>query len=342
MRPPRHRLLALVRTLFRTAMVLACAAHFCQAQRAALDAKSVVLRLIITVETDTAKAAQVTVELMDAVGLSSAMDRKITDNDGGVSFRTLTGVHRIRISGPNVQTFEGEVEIANNETVHVERIRLRRLNNDRPVTELQPTASIPAIRLNIPASARKTYEKGTDAMRNQLWEKSRDYFEAAIRTYPQYDLAYNGLGAVEMQMNEVEAARRAFTKALEINPDFAGANRNLARILLSERNAQDAAPLLKRSLTTEPDNAWALTNLANCEFLLLHYNEAVLYARKAHTVPHKEFPLVHMVAARALEASNQPAAAVAEYRLYLQEDPKGRDAERAQAAIDRLRDAASQ
>jgi hypothetical protein len=45
---------------------------------------------------------------------------------------------------------------------------------------------------------------------------------------------------------------------------------------------------------------------------------------------------VHIVAARAPEATNQPDDALKEYRLYLEEDPKGRDSDRAKHAIESL------
>jgi tetratricopeptide (TPR) repeat protein len=296
----------------------------------------VVLRLFVTIDSDSDKAANATIELMDAVGFSSAMDRKLTDNDGTATFQTASGVHRIRITGPNIQPYEGELEITRNETSHVERIRVHRAEGRQQVGESPPGGLVPAVRLRIPVSAHKAFEKGTEAMRQKLWQKSRMLFETAIREYPQYDMAYDGLGVVQMQLNDVEAARQAFSKAIEVNPDFAGANRNLARILLIEHKNSEALPLLKQSLTTEPDNAWALTNAANSELLLHDFNDALLYARKAHSVPHAGFASVHIVAARALEATQRPTEALAEYRLYLDEDPSGPDATRAREAIARI------
>jgi tetratricopeptide (TPR) repeat protein len=296
----------------------------------------VVLRLFVTIDSDSDKAGNVTVELMDAVGFSSAMDRKLTDNDGTATFQTASGVHRIRITGPNIQTYEGELEITRNETSHIERIRVHGAQGGRQASESLPGGVVPAVRLRIPTPARKAFEKGTEAMRQELWQKSRASFETAIREYPQFDMAYNGLGVVQMQLNDVEAARQAFSKAIELNPDFAGANRNLARILLMEHKNGEALPLLKRSLTTEPDNAWALTNTANSELLLHDFTDALLYARKAHSVPHEGFASVHIVAARALEATQRPTEALAEYRLYLDEDPSGPDATRAREAVARI------
>jgi tetratricopeptide (TPR) repeat protein len=322
--------------LSKAAVSVLALAAVCAGQRPSFAPAPVTLRVFVTIDSDSEKAANVTVELMDAVGGSSAMDSKLTDSGGTVTFRTLSGVHRIRITGTDMEAYEGDFEIAPNEPVHMERIRIHRATTPRPAGESPPGVLAPAIRMHIPDSARKAFDQGTQAFRRQHWEKSRALFETAIREYPEYDLAYDGLGAVQMQLNNVEAARQAFAKAVDLNPSFAGANRNLARILLGEHKNSEALPLLLRSLTTEPDNVWALTNAANSELLLHDFENALLYARKVHTLPHQGFASVHIVAARALESSQQPQAALVEYRLYLDEDAKGRDADRAQAAIVRL------
>jgi len=50
---------------------------------------------------------------------------------------------------------------------------------------------------------------------------------------------------------------------------------------------------------------------------------------------------VHIVAALALEATQQPLEAMKEYQLYLDEHSKGRDADRARKAITRLSESAA-
>jgi tetratricopeptide (TPR) repeat protein len=332
---PRERVMRL--SLFpQTALIVLAMAIVCPAQRGALDARQVVLRLMITIDNDSTKAANVTVELMDAVGMGSAMDQKVTDNDGRVEFRTLSGVHRIRITGSEVKPYDDSFEISRSESVHVERIRLHSVSGQPPKPPPGAGAVIPAVRLRIPPAAHKAFEKGMEAANRRNWPESRDFFGAAIREYPRYDLAYDALGRVEIEMKDVEAARQAFTKALELNPDFAGANRDLAKIFMSERKSNLALPLLRRSLATEPENVWALANAANSSFLMQDYDSAILDAHKAHTLPHESFAVVHVVAARALEAKQKPDEAVAEYRLYLSEEPNGPNAARAKEAITRL------
>jgi len=298
--------------------------------------KLVPLRLIITVDGDADKAAYATVELMDAVGTSSAMDRKLTDNDGRVAFQALTGLHRIRITGPNIKPYEGDLEIARNEASHLERIRVRHADIDRRTNETLPGGSVAALRLTVPAPARKAFEQAGEAMRQQHWQESRALFESAIREYPRYDLAYNGLGMVEVELNEMDAARESFSKAVELNPDFPAAYRNLARISFAQHNYEEADAFLVKSLEGEPLNVWALSSASNAALLIHKYSDAIAHARKAHSVPHQGLAGLHIVAALALEATQQPVEALEEYRLYLQEDPDGRDVARAQKAIERL------
>ena len=303
--------------------------------------KAVTLRLIVSVDGDMEKAANVTVELMDAVGSGSALDTKLTDNDGRVAFQAPSGLHRIRITGPNIKPYEGDLEIARNEASHLERIRVRHADVDRRTNETLPGGSVAALRLTVPAPARKAFEQAGEAMRQQHWQESRALFETAIREYPQYDLAYNGLGMVEVELNQVDAARESFSKAVKLNPDFPAAYRNLARISFAERKYEEADTLLTKSLSMDPLNTWALATAANAELITHKYDEAIAHARGAHSVPHAGLAGGHVVAALALEATQQPLEAVKEYQLYLEEDPRGRDADRARKAIARLNESAS-
>jgi tetratricopeptide (TPR) repeat protein len=323
-------------------VVMLAMAAVCSAQIDRRQAPTpVTLRLFITIDGAAEKAGYATVELMDAVGSGNALDSKLTDNNGIVIFQTFPGLHRIRITGLNIKPYEGDLEIARNETSHVERIRVRRAESDRRMSENAPGGTVAALRLSVPAPARKAFEQAGEAMRQQHWQESRALFEAAIRGYPQYDLAYNGLGMVEVELNQVDAARESFTKAVELNPDFPAAYRNLARISFAQRNYEEADTFLVKSLEGEPLNVWALSSASNAELLIHKYGDAIAHARKAHAVPHQGLAGVHIVAALALEATQQPLEAVKEYQLYLDEDAKGRDADRARKAITRLIESAS-
>ncbi|MBI3668771.1 MAG: tetratricopeptide repeat protein [Acidobacteria bacterium] len=296
------------------------------------------LRIIVTTDRQE-PIKEANVELMDAVGLSSAMSTKITDSDGQVDFNTWTGLHRVRVYGVQIHEYAGDFEIAPRESSHLERITVR--PKLAPMASLAPGKVIATVRLKIPPRAEKEYQTGSKSLQKQDWQEAGKHFEAAIALYRDYDLAYNGLGVAHMNQGNVEAARQAFQKAIERNKTYAAAERNLARILIAEHNYQDADALLKVSLATEPLNAWALTHAAYAELQLRKFSEAMGHARKAHDVPHQGLASVHIVAARALEATHQPEEALAEYRRYLEEDSNGRDAARAREAVARLSSSAS-
>lgn len=275
------------------------------------------------------------VELQDAVGGSSAMSKKPTDQDGRVEFNTFTGSHRVRISGDGFYPYEGEFEIAPVETSHVEYFSVRRKPGaQEPVAEGK--TMVPMIRLKIPDSARKEFEKGSKAMEEKSWPESRKHFQAAIDLYSDYDLAYNGLGVACSEMHDVPAAKQAFQKAVALDDKFAGAQRNLARIMLAEHNYQEADSLLNRSLAVESQNAWALTNAAYAELELKRYKEAAEHALQVHGLPHQGLANAHVIAAYALDAQGEQQEAAAQWKLYLKEDPKGPNAKHAQEELHRL------
>ncbi len=305
--------------------------------QARMDTRTPVsLRFVITVETEMARAKHVTVELMDAMGSGAAVNRRETDDNGTVEFQTLSGVHQVRISGPGIQPYEGEVEVTPAEMTHMERIRVRRLATADTSAPGGAAAPVPAVRLHIPEAARKAFEKGMEAMHAQKWEQGRTQFENAIKEYPDYDEAYLNLGVVQGQLKDVEGARRSFSKAVELNPDFAEANRNLARILLSEHNNDQALQLLKRSLGTEPNNAWALLNAAYLELQAKSFEQALADAQHVHQLPHDAFANAHMIAGYAAQAMGQSEVAQKEFRLYLKEEPSGPNAKRAREALEKL------
>ncbi len=293
------------------------------------------LRVNVTYQGGQTKVNYATVELMDAVGGSSALDKQLTDQDGRVEFNTITGAHRIRITGADFQPFEGDFEIVPTESYHVENFGVRRKPEGRTASA-EAMNTIPAIRLKIPDNARKEFEKGSKAMEEQRWQESRKHFQAAVDLYPDYDLAYNGLGVACSQLNDTPAARKAFLKATELNDKFPGAQRNLARILLSEHNYHEVASLLNRSLNVEPTNAWALTNAAYAELELHRFKEAAAHALRVHGLPHDGLANAHVIAGYALEALGQQQEAAEQWKLYLKEDPKGPNAKRAQDAVARL------
>ena len=279
--------------------------------------------------------ANLTVQITDWYG-GMPRDQK-TDESGRVEFHAVTKTYRVRVFGPGIQEYNDVVEIEAMETRKNFNAIVKADSQGSSATPGKlDSGTVPTNRLKAPEKARKEFEKGSESLDKKTWVEARKHFEAAIAIYPDYDVAYNGLGQALANTGDATAARAAFEKAIKINDNFAMAYRNLARISLSERKFDEMDNLLTRSLSADPLNAWALAYAAYAELQLHKFDDAIDHARKAHSVPHEGLASIHIVAAWALEEKQQPTEASAEYRLYLQEDPSGRDAERARKAIARL------
>jgi tetratricopeptide (TPR) repeat protein len=274
------------------------------------------------------------VELQNVYGSNEAVLK--TDSNGTTQAHTLAGSHRLRIYGSQIQEYQGSFEIEMIEVRHIENVVVHSKKDGATTSTSSNSGMVSAARLKIPEKALDEFKKGSKALTDKDWTGAKKYFDSAINIYPEYDVAYNGLGSALAGSGNMNDARPAFEKAISLNPNFAEAERNLARICFAEKKYDEALTLLDRSLSTDPLNAWALTSAANAALLTHHYDQAIAYARKAHSIPHPTSAGVHIVAALALEATQQPFEAIKEYQLYLDEDPKGRDAPRAQQAIQRL------
>lgn len=142
----------------RSALFVFAACVTCLSQQPRLAApRPVRLRITVTYDGQT-RVRDATVELQDGLGFGTAMNQKVTDQDGRVEFNTTTGVHRLRISGADFYPFEGELEITPVEDFHAETFQVKR-KTDAEATPQPEQSVVPAIRLKIPDNAHKEFEK---------------------------------------------------------------------------------------------------------------------------------------------------------------------------------------
>jgi hypothetical protein len=280
--------------------------------------------------------AGLSVQLVDPSGNDSmSQGSQQTDRGGRVVFHTLSGVHQFRITGQGIEGYTGSIEIMRQESSHVEYIIVRSKSSggQAPVAVTGSSDVISATRLNVPDKALKEFKAGSKALEQKDFAEAKKRFTAATGLYGDYSIAFNGLGVAQIASGDAPGARVSFEKAIKIDDHFAEAYRNLARLSLADHNYDELDDLLTKSLQSDPLNAWALTYAAYAELQTQKFDLAITHARTAHSVPHPGLASVHIVAAHAFEAAQRPDEALKEYRLYMEEDPTGRDAARAKQAI---------
>jgi len=288
--------------------------------------------LVINVSVDQIQnraRAGLIVHLVDPTG-SDSVGSYQTDNTGEVVIHTTVGSHQFRITGPGIQDYVGAIEIMPQQFRDTENVVVRSTPSGGTYGAL-PTVG--AAQLIVPDKAAKEFKAGSKAIEEKNYAEAKKRFANATSIYAEYSLAYNGLGIAQMSSGDAAAARASFEKAVQIDDHFAEAYRNLARLALGDHKFEEMDDLLTKSLQFDPLNAWALTYAAYAELQTQKFDLAITHARAAHAGPHQGLASVHIVAAHALEATQQPAEALKEYKLYMEEDPNGRDAARAKQAI---------
>ena len=309
----------------------------CEAQVIPNRTTSTDILVRVTYANEQSAGDRIRVQLLTGAGVPVA--DTFTNEDGRVTFHlTFAGQYSLQVSGSPIQgttTADFRVEEQDkSKTVFVvvkpkvEGTVTSTKSNAPPVTT--------AAELKIPADAQKAFHKGIEAWEQRDYPKAAEYFQRAVTIYPAYDTAYNNLGVIFYQTNQVERAREAFEKSVSLNDKNAEADRNLARILIHDGNYPRAADLLKKSLMVEPLNPVTLTLLCVAEMESGDSEGALATARRTHQLPHEGYPLVHYVAGRALEQEGKPQEAFAEYQTYLRESPNGAEASQVRSAVARL------
>ncbi|SRR6266581_4315743 len=275
------------------------------------------------------------VQLYAGGGSSMNQGGQQTDSTGRVEFHETAGVYQITITGPGIEEYNGTIQIARAEVRALENVIVKSKSSGAQVGVLPPGSPdvVSAPKFNVPDKALKEFKAGSKALEAKDYAEAKKRFANATSIYADYSVAYNGMGVAQMASGDAPAARASFEKAVQIDDHFAEAYRNLARLALADHKFDETQDLLTKSLQTEPLNAWALTYAAYAELQTQKFDLAITHARAAHSVPHPGLASVHIVAAHAYEATQQPDEALKEYRLYMEEDPNGRDAPRAKQAI---------
>jgi Tfp pilus assembly protein PilF len=293
------------------------------------------LSVRITNEQDRPLTIEVRVQLTNNAGVP------VSENfahDGMTQFPIQPGTYRLRVSGPDIEeTTSDSFTVFGGEGAPMQFVRVKMRPQPGQGGSTQGTVS--ASELNVPDKAKSEVRKAHDEMAHQQWKKAVTHLEKAIEIYPQYATAYNDLGVAYIKTGDSARARQSFEKAAEFNEHTGMAYLNLARFSLSEQNYPETIRLVNRALSLNPNHPEALLMLANSELATGQYASALVHARKVHDLNHERFAVTHVIAARALEAEQKPAQAVAEYEMFLKEDP---NSPRAAAVRDALKRVAAQ
>lgn len=273
---------------------------------------------------------QIEVQLQDSVG--GTLQEQMPTSDGQVRMSVCKrSIYRLRIIGPTIEeAVLDDVQPGRGDNL-VTVVLHRKLTREDAQQVQNPTVSKDS--LQIPKNAQSQLGKGDAALKKGKLQQAEEHYIRAIALYPQFEEAENSLGVVLMQEGKKIEGKSAFKRALAINHDYAPAEVNLAKIAFDEKRFDDAYLLVRRALKTEPLNPGALFVAVESSFFKGEYAEVVSYTRTLHSLPHGQYALAHFLAGKSFEAQHQPQAAIAEYKIFLEEDPSDPNAKRARELV---------
>ncbi len=313
-----------------------CAAAGALAQFAPPDAGGNQAQLLVRVTYDNERGtpANIRVELMSAFG-GTVQTQTSQGVGAGVTFPNVAaGKYRLRVTTLDGSHTETEMfDINRNEAVHTEFVRIKRPAQPQTSAEL----TVPASDINVPAKAKKEFDKGNEKLEAKNWADAKEHFERAIELYPQYAAAHSSLGMAYASLGQGEKAVATFREALKLDERQPPANIYLGQFYYDNQKFAEAVPYLDRAAAAAPGNPQVLTALANAQLKTGKLDDALANAHKVHRIPdHKKFAVSHLIAAEVLSSRKQDKEAAEEYKLFLHEDPKSPFAPRVHEALAKL------
>lgn len=179
--------------------------------------------------------------------------------------------------------------------------------------------------LEVPAKARKDYEKGSEALEKGDLAEAEKSLRKAIDEYPKFAEAWLRMGDLEQRRKNAEGAMKDYQEAINADPNFALPYLRMAFLSAVNRNWEQTRQLSERLISLDP-LSFPLAYYFNAvaEFNLKHMDKAESNALRAESMDkqHAE-PRVELLLASIYTAKGEYSSAADHYRAYLKLVPNG-------------------
>lgn len=212
-----------------------------------------------------------------------------TDSQGQFEFTRLApGSYQILIEADR-ERFETATE--NVEVVRSYPSVLSIILKEKISTKPRPTiATVSATELdpNVPANAKKEFDRASAASREGKVEEAIIYLRKAIAFYPQYLMAHNDLAAQLMKSGKLDDAEEELNLALMIDPSAFNPTLNLGIVLVKKHSFEEAVKLLDKALSFQPRSPAARLYLGLALLGTLYFERAEKELNTAYELDGKE------------------------------------------------------
>jgi tetratricopeptide (TPR) repeat protein len=255
----------------------------------------------------------VTLETRDGIPLASHP----TDSGGNFEFAGLESVvYTLSVKADGFQNYEQTLDFTDpGDTFRNVIVALSPIAKPKDLPALTDQAA--------PKSARKEFQKGSRAWRENKPAEARNHLEKAVEEYPCYARAQAALAEVDVAERKLESAEAGYKQAIHCDGSYSDAFYQLARLYMTENKPADSEAILRQALRLSP-SAWLLHyQLGTAQFAMGEYRAAAqdfLTAQSLHPDMPAEF---HAKLANTYLKMAEYAKALAEVETYLRLSPEG-------------------
>ncbi len=189
-----------------------------------------------------------------------------------------------------------------------------------------------------PGKARKEFQKGQEDEKKAKWDSAQPHFSKAVEIYPKYAVAWNELGRVELQKNDIESASKSFQQSINSDSKFVSPYGGLIQIALKARDWKAVADLTDKLLALNPvsfPQYWFDNSLAN--YFLESFDAAQKSAERGLSVdPQHQVPRLEYMLGMVLVKKRDYAGALTHVQNYLRLLPGAPDRETVEKQIAEL------
>jgi cytochrome c-type biogenesis protein CcmH/NrfG len=259
-----------------------------------------------------------------------------TDSLGKFRFAGLQPIqYLVSIRLPGFREIQREVNLV---MIPSDYIQLG-LVPEGPVSGGASTYSPKLLDANVPAEARKEFEKGDAALLGNKTDEGIRHLEKAIQIYPKFVEAELRLGAAYMDQRNWDKAEQALRHAFETDSRAANAQFALGEIYFQQRRFNEAEKALLKGLEIE-NRSWqghfALGRLywtrgGNGDNQRAGRQVAITLQLNSEHAP------AHLLAGNILLRANKRDDAIMEFQEYLRLAPKGEFASQVRETLQKIR-----
>lgn len=179
------------------------------------------------------------------------------------------------------------------------------------------------LRQQVPASAKKAYDQGLQAVKKGKFAEAATYFEQALQFYPDYLAARNDLGAQYLKLKRIDEAEKHFQIVLTNDPKNFNAKYNMGLVQFERHDYVGALALLNEAISFDSTRAVPHLWIGIVKLEMGNLQEAETSLVRSLLMGGEECVAAHYHLARIYVSRGEMGDATRSIQAYLQQAPRG-------------------